>query len=1075
MMELEIATEEGQREQSTLDEAYYQLGMAMRMTKKSVEAWKLSQEVDRIFCLLKEAPSYTDGIGAEYYLKLWPLLERFDASMTSLDGCEDLVAYQEQIKAARVSLMHRYHQELIQAKQSKRVEEAGTERPQAPSRGERPHVSQLKINLPEFKGDILEWRDFWLAFDSVMRGQPYLSDIDKIGHLASCMKSPEAKLEARMASQSCTTYKEFVGRLRATYDVPKIVYRRHVQEIWNLKAMRESRDSYKEMLNTVDTHLAGMKAQNGYTVDQMVACKIASLLAPAAKQRCDEHTAEDVTPPSMEKMRAFLQNRVHTFDTQGDGKTYGWQAGHEDSPWKAPRREAPPQQKTFQKPVQKQYQQTSPKRQARPQLCCAMCQERHGIYHCEKFKELAVKERRQLVQKKNLCFRCLGEGHANTECRSTYKCKECKADHHSLLHKATTINMVKTGREIATMPRTIQVLASSGYLQQGARALLDSGSGSNLITSRLARSLKAKFEESYTTLFGLADTPVESSHKVTVVLDSVDSNNPSQITLEMQVVDKIGNGLTPFDGEDIKKREFLKGLNLADPLLGQPGRLEMLISAQDTIRMSLLGQRFSPDRMMLAENTIFGWTVGGGTYEKTEQSAVMRISQEQGEILNENLQRFWDAEASPEERVYTSDEQEAVDHFTRTHKRDEDGRYTIQLPRKTGPELKLGKSRPMAMSRLLSNERSLTNKHVLEAFQDGVLEYHQMGHAEVVPDEDKITEEGKSAYLPLHGVLKESSSTTKLRIVSDASAKTTSGLSLNDTLLTGPSFYPSVSHIINKFRSHKIGFSADISKMFREVGLQEEERDYHRFLARLPSGFIEEFRMMRLTFGVSSSPFLATMVLLQVAADYEDEFPLAARAIRSTFYVDDCIAGANNLEEAVEIRQQLNNLLSKASMTLRKWRSSSADLLQTIPEELQEETTEEDSPSSIQKALGIHWEVEGDVMYVAIPNFEREVEATKRTLASDAAKVYDIMGWFSPAILYIKLLLQKLWKEKIGWDDPVPEAIKNQWEIWRQQLPKLQEVPISRWLYEDEEVLSRQLHGFADASQDAYGAVESKK
>ncbi len=65
MMELEIATEEGQREQSTLDEAYYQLGMAMRRTKKSVEAWKLSQEVDRIFCLLKEAPSYTDGIGAE--------------------------------------------------------------------------------------------------------------------------------------------------------------------------------------------------------------------------------------------------------------------------------------------------------------------------------------------------------------------------------------------------------------------------------------------------------------------------------------------------------------------------------------------------------------------------------------------------------------------------------------------------------------------------------------------------------------------------------------------------------------------------------------------------------------------------------------------------------------------------------------------------------------------------------------------------------------------------------------------------------------------------------------------------
>ena len=104
-----------------------------------------------------------------------------------------------------------------------------------------------------------------------------------------------------------------------------------------------------------------------------------------------------------------------------------------------------------------------------------------------------------------------------------------------------------------------------------------------------------------------------------------------------------------------------------------------------------------------------------------------------------------------------------------------------------------------------------------------------MGHAERVPD-DELQKPCKDCYyLPMHGVTKESSTTTKLRVVFDASAKTTSGFSLNDTLLTGPSLYPSLSSILNRFRCHSIGMSADISKMFREVALNEEERDYHWF------------------------------------------------------------------------------------------------------------------------------------------------------------------------------------------------------------------------------------------------------
>ncbi len=76
-------------------------------------------------------------------------------------------------------------------------------------------------------------------------------------------------------------------------------------------------------------------------------------------------------------------------------------------------------------------------------------------------------------------------------------------------------------------------------------------------------------------------------------------------------------------------------------------------------------------------------------------------------------------------------------------------------------------------------------------------------------------------------MIKESSTTTKLRIVFDGSAASSNGLSLNDILLQGPSLYPLLSTIINQFRTHRIGMSADISKMFREVGLLESDRDLH--------------------------------------------------------------------------------------------------------------------------------------------------------------------------------------------------------------------------------------------------------
>ena len=273
-------------------------------------------------------------------------------------------------------------------------------------------------------------------------------------------------------------------------------------------------------------------------------------------------------------------------------------------------------------------------------------------------------------------------------------------------------------------------------------------------------------------------------------------------------------------------------------------------------------------------------------------------------------------------------------------------------------------------------------------------------------------------------MIKESSSTTKLRIVFDGSAISLNGHSLNDILLQGPSLYPLLTTVIAQFRSHKIGMSADISKMFLEVGLTESDRDLHRFLHEDSDGQIQDWRMCPVTFGITSLPFLASKALLQVAEDHKSEFPEAAQVVQQSFYVDDCLTGANSIPEAKQLRSDLNSLLFLACFTLRKWRSNSPQLLEDLPPELKEIDNSEltISPSECPKTLGLHWNTSTDTLHVCTPTLDDIEVPTKRQLASAVGKTFDIMGWYSPATVLIKILLQQVWKCKIGWDEPLPSA-----------------------------------------------------
>ena len=130
----------------------------------------------------------------------------------------------------------------------------------------------------------------------------------------------------------------------------------------------------------------------------------------------------------------------------------------------------------------------------------------------------------------------------------------------------------------------------------------------------------------------------------------------------------------------------------------------------------------------------------------------------------------------------------------------------------------------------------------------------------------------------------------QLRVVFDASARTSTGTSLNHSLLVGPTLHPKLETILLRFRTYPVAVSADIAKMYRVVELAEEDRDLHRFLWRsTPSDEVQDFCMKRVTLGVVSSPYLAVRTLQQTAVNHGQAHPIASFHIYRSFYVDDLL------------------------------------------------------------------------------------------------------------------------------------------------------------------------------------------
>ncbi|XP_058446764.1 uncharacterized protein LOC131427516 [Malaya genurostris] len=737
-------------------------------------------------------------------------------------------------------------------------------------------------------------------------------------------------------------------------------------------------------------------------------------------------------------------------------------------------------------------------------LCPACEKDKHSIMDCPIFNGFDVKGRLKVVADKGLCSNCFRSDHFARVCRSKYHCKHCNKRHHSMIHPGPfTTNQLPSNSQansntstsssqiistIATQPAgkfnlskpvyvesgnvilsTVVLLVVDAYGQEHiARALLDTGSQPNAISERLCQQLHLPRKIVNVPIAGVDGTITNSKYQIRAEIRSRVS--PYKEVLDFLVLRKVTNDTPPFS-IITPNWEIPEHFQFADPEFNVKRRVDMIIGAGHFYSLLLEGRFRLANKGLMLVDTMFGWLVTGkmGLGEENTHQAPITCHMATVMPVDELLERFWSVEECSSSN-YSLAEQQCEDLFNESTTRDSDGRYIVRLPKKENFTQLLGASKLNAFKRFKWLEKKLEkDRDLKQQYHDFMSEYIRLGHMNEI-SEDNL--DGPDAcYLPHHPVIKTASSTTKMRVVFDGSAKTRTGHSLNDALLVGPVVQDELITNVLRFRKFPIALVADIEKMYRQVSMHPEDRRLQRIFWRFhDSQPIATYELGTVTYGLAPSSFLATRTLKQLADDDGAPFPKATRALKNCLYVDDFIGGEHSVEEAIQLRNELNELLYKGGFCLRKWSSNSPDVLSDLPKQLLwTDTARNFAPDETIKTLGVNWEPASDKFRFDVSITLRDEPVTKRSVLSVIAQLYDPLGLVAPVIVRAKILLQHLWLLALDWDDEVTPNFRLQWLQFCEQLPNLSNYRIDRYVFTSR-LCSAELHCFSDASEMAYGA-----
>ncbi|XP_076660817.1 uncharacterized protein LOC143364246 [Halictus rubicundus] len=939
-----------------------------------------------------------------------------------------------------------------------------------PTPGPRPRSSLPRITLPTFSGQFTDWTRFRDLFMSLVIDDEAWTDAERFHYLSASLTGEAAQLIQRIPV-TAANFDQAWKLLEHRYQNRRLLVAAQFDALYNIKpCVNHSATELKGLLNSTCNATAVLNSLGVPVTDE------SHWIVHHTIRRLDRHTLKEwekslgnsVNLPAFSELLEFLETTTRTLEA------FEFRQGT-----RTPAPSKPP-------PTKVKALHTATDAASRPR--CNLCQGDHILCFCSAFRSLTPAARLQMVTSRRWCKNCLGP-HTVGNCPSAKRCQRCAQPHHTMLHEAsdgssnastvatlhTTKRLNSTSDSGPVLLATALVTATAGRRMVTARALIDPCSEVSLISEALAQTMRLPRTSCSRLVLGAGGKATATSRgKVRLTLTSTVPGLGRSCTVEALVLPRL-TAYKPSGATHTPRWPHINGLPLADPRATSATPIELLLGADVYPQILLEGIRRGGQHAPVAQETIFGWILSGPTARGGSPSRIVSTHTTTTDDLAALVRRFWEQEEVPTTTRHWNAEEEACDEgFRQTHYRQSDGRYVVRLCFKDAVH-GLGETHSVARRILLSTERRLqTSTTLRDHYHNFMREYLQLGHMQEVARELECPQ-APHFYLPHHGVMKGTGASAKLRVVFNGSRPSSTGRSLNDLLSAGPKLQRNLMDILLRWRRHKFAFLTDVEKMYRQIQVHPDDRDYQRVLWRdNPDQRIQVFHLTTVTYGLTCAPFLAIRTLLQLADDEEEQFPRGAAILREATYVDDILSGADSEDEARQTQEELVGICRAGGFTLKKWSANSTALTSHLPDEdLALSSTLPWQPELGCSALGLKWHTQSDTLTFSFqgPPTSPLPTLSKRYVLSQVAKLFDPLGWLAPATIRGKIFLQQLWQHRLDWDEQLPSTAAETWRKLSADAANLTSLRLPRWLGTEPATTTQQLHVFVDASERAYAAA----
>ena len=931
-----------------------------------------------------------------------------------------------------------------------------------------------KIQVPKLLGDIRRYQEFKGLFDSLIHNVPdsQLSKVRKLYYLKEAVKDGEAHKLVKDLPLTDQAYDEAYKSIEKRYNNKRATINAFLHDLFSTEKIANS-SGLRKLLDNFNVAMGGIKMCDVKVEDWSIILTflLCSKLDSKNRNDWDDTIKDNQKYPSLESLVEFLENRAINHETR--------------------LLETKPKSDT--KKLASFNTNVTTDNVGKPkERGCIVCGKDHLLVQCVEFKAKAPQNRLETIRSNDRCTNCFLKGHTAFKCDKTARCKICSKKHHTLLHldnpkdeenknsphdAHNTNNIVNCCASLSRTPRTLilptAVVEFECNEKHGlARILLDICSQPTLISAGFVKKFQLATRDlnEISIIKGVGSTEISSTRSCRLMLKSRFSDFTVGIEADVVPASALSYRIANVQLERVFPQ--ISRFNLADIAYDKPTvsipSIDLIIGVEYYNKL-FMNELFQTVENLTLHSSYFGWVISGSTQQDKANIAATFSYSNCISSIDEKIEQFWAIEEPLAVSEPSSEHDACLSHFMNTYIRTEEGRFSLQIPLKVDRKL-ITDNRSRALQALYKVEKSYDSQ-IWKEYVAFMREYEEMGHMTLVPANETSL---PSYHIPHRAVIRPNALTTQVRVVFNASSSDGKGLSLNEACLNGPVVQPPLFDTLIRFRAYEIVFCADIKKMYRQVFIQEPDRDLQRiFWRESPDKPVLEYRLNTVTYGEKPASFMATECISVLADEVSLIDPKIAELMHTSFYMDDFLAGAKTLEEAITMQRVVHSTLLSAGFELRKYMSNRPELLEAVQNECTNPEPKFINNGKDISVLGIGWKIaEQTEEFVIKITLEDEIKPellSKKVMLSEISRIFDPLGFVSPVTIKGKIFMQELWRQELKWESIVPEEIAKNFLAYRSSLKQLTQFSIPRFSGCEES--DCELIGFCDASASAFCAA----